>query len=97
MGQGRYEYAFATPDDLGGLDRYRAWCAAVGLPAVDGGYGILMVDDSLAGKVTRLTEDVEYVRTLAAAAKTATASGGVSIPAGVFPYERRGWPDEWAK
>ncbi|MER7049904.1 hypothetical protein [Streptomyces jumonjinensis] len=92
---GRYEYAFATPDDLGGLDRYRAWCAVAGLPAINGGYGLLMVDDSFAGRVTRLTEDVEYVRTLVTAGKTGSGVGGLQIPPGVFPLVRPGWPDEW--
>lgn len=93
---GQYEYAFATPADLGGPDQYRAWCAAAGLPAVEGGYGVLMVDDTFAGRVTRLTEDVEYVRTLVAAAKTDSGIGGLQIPPGVFPLQRPGWPDEWA-
>ncbi|MGV9315201.1 hypothetical protein ACWDR0_23905 [Streptomyces sp. NPDC003691] len=92
---GQHEHAFATPADLGGLDRYRAWCRAAGLPPVEGGYGLLMVNDTFTGRVTRLTHDVEYVRTLAAAATTGSGVGGVQIPPGIFPYVREGWPDEW--
>ena len=89
------EYAFATPEDLGGADRYRAWCAAAGLPVVAGGYGLLMMNGPF-GHVTRLTEDVEYLRTLVAASRTETGVGGLDVPPDVFPLTRPGWPDDWA-
>jgi hypothetical protein len=90
------EYAFATPDDLGGQDGYRSWCAAAGLPAVENGYGVLMIEDAFGRRETRLTEDVEYLRTLVTAARTnGELVAGLNIPPGVFPLQRDGWPDEW--
>ncbi|WP_188279382.1 hypothetical protein [Streptomyces sp. CBMA29] len=91
----QYEYAFATPAELGGHELYLAWCAAAGVTAVEGGYGVLMVDDTFTGRATLLTEDVGYVRTLVAAAKTEGGFGGLQIPPGVFTLQRSGWPDEW--
>ncbi|MFI9041619.1 hypothetical protein [Streptomyces sp. NPDC053726] len=90
------EYAFATSTDLGGLDRYTAWCAAAGLPPVDGGYGILMATDTFGRRVTKLTKDVEYLRTLVAGSKVNGLLANMEVPPGVFTLERAGWPDEWA-
>ncbi|WP_435137367.1 hypothetical protein [Actinacidiphila sp. bgisy144] len=90
------EFAFATAADLGGPDLYTAWCAAAGLPAVDGGYGLIMATDVFGRHVTRLTTDVEYLRTLVAGSKSAGLLANMQVPPGVFTLERAGWPDEWA-
>lgn len=90
------EFAFATAADLGGPARYTAWCAAAGLPEVDGGYGIIMATDAFGRHVTKFTTDVEYLRTLVAGSKSAGLLANMEVPAGVFTLERDGWPDEWA-
>ncbi|WP_335983063.1 hypothetical protein [Streptomyces sp. CA2R106] len=92
------EFAFATAADLGGPDRYTAWCAAAGLPAVDGGYGLIMATDAFGRHVTRLTTDVEYLRTLVVGSKVSNGLlANLEVPAGIFTQERDGWPDEWAE
>ncbi|WP_433860350.1 hypothetical protein [Streptomyces kronopolitis] len=90
------EFAFATAADLGGRDQYTAWCAAAGLPAVDGGYGIIMATDAFGRRVTKLTTDVEYLRGLVAGSKVPGLLANMEVPPGVFTQERDGWPDEWA-
>lgn len=90
------EFAFATAADLGGTDRYTAWCAAAGLPAVDSGYGILMVTDAFGRRATKLTTDVKYLRGLVAGSEVPGLLANMEVPAGIFTLERTGWPDEWA-
>jgi hypothetical protein len=43
--------------------------------------------------VTRLTEDVPYLRKLVRAHPLLRA--GLELPASKFPLKRVGWPDEW--
>ncbi|WP_432021501.1 caspase, EACC1-associated type [Streptomyces sp. 1222.5] len=89
------EYAFASPDDLGGADAYRTFCNNVGLPVAEGGYGMLLAETSSGGRVTALTRDIGYVRNLAIFAKAPGFLAETEIPAEKFPIKRAGWPDDW--
>jgi hypothetical protein len=87
------EYSFATPAALGGHRNYRLFCKRVGLPATRRGYGFLHCVDNGGFHVTRLTEDVHYLRWLIQIGPQARA--GLVIPPSKFPRKRLGWPDEW--
>ncbi|UWS77559.1 hypothetical protein [Streptomyces noursei] len=54
-----------------------------------------MVESADGARQTFVTEDVEYVRVMAAGAKTPGLLGGLQIPPGKFPLIRDGWVDEW--
>ena len=87
------EFAFATPQDLGGVADYRQFCESVGLEPIAEGWGFLHCEDEKGHHVTLLTPDVEYQRMLISA--PASLRVGLQVPAGKYPLRRNGWPDEW--
>jgi hypothetical protein len=58
------EYGFATPADLGGRGNYRRFCRQVGLHPNPDGWGFLMCEAADGQRWTRVTADVDYLRTL---------------------------------
>lgn len=86
------EFAFATPNDLGGTGAYKRVCRAAGLTPVPDGYGMLLAVDEDGKKITLVTGDVEYVRIIAEAGTEALAD--LELPADKF-LRREGWPDDW--
>jgi hypothetical protein len=96
------EYAFFTPELLGGEAAYRRVCAAAGVPPLPGGYGVIHSEDSEGRQVTALTRDLDFLRMLLdTQAKVITgdldyeAIRGMRVPPEKFPIVRAGWPDEW--
>jgi len=90
------EYAFATPQDLGGRAGYRSFCKAVGLKPAEGPYGFLLCEDDDAQRWTAVTTDVDYLRLLVDGER-AGALADLEMPADKFPVKRAGWPDDWAR
>ncbi|MFD4788880.1 hypothetical protein ACFWN1_17855 [Streptomyces sp. NPDC058459] len=86
------EFAFATPQDLGGTAAYRRVCKVAGLNPVPDGYGMLLATDENGDKYTLVTGDVEYVRAIAEAGTETLAS--LELPPDKF-LNRAGWPDDW--
>ena len=89
------EYAFATPNELGGPGNYRRFCRAVGLQPVPDGWGFLLCEDPDGEHRTRMTADVTYLRMLLEAPDTVLTK--LVVPADRFPNTRPGWPDEWSQ
>jgi hypothetical protein len=69
-------------------------CRFFGLEPSPMGYGLLHCLDDAGQRVTRATEDVEYVRMIASRIGTATLEG-LEVPATKFPVNRAGWPEDW--
>ncbi|WP_189542700.1 caspase, EACC1-associated type [Streptomyces gelaticus] len=88
-------FAFLTPEALGGVDKYRAWCEATGTPIVPGGYGVMFTEDADGKRATLLTRDVEYVRYLAGAARVPGMLSNAEIEPERFQLQRNGWPADW--
>jgi hypothetical protein len=88
------QFAFLTAADLGGDANYRAACVAANLAPTVGGYGILMAVDEAGARFTLVTDDVDYVRLVAAASSTVEVLGALEMPPGKF-MAREGWPDDW--
>ncbi|MGO8959397.1 MAG: hypothetical protein ACLQFR_18825 [Streptosporangiaceae bacterium] len=89
------EYSFATPTDLGGQESYRRFCQAVGLEAIDGGWGFIHCTDQAGLHYTTVTSDVDYQRMLVEANNTPSLLAGLEISTEKYPRKRRGWPSEW--
>ncbi|MBG0818330.1 hypothetical protein [Planomonospora sp. ID82291] len=83
-----HEFMILTPQHLG--DNYRTACAALGLDAHEDGWGLLLAEDSDGNPVTLLTADVAYTQMLADA--PAETRSGLTVPEGLFPLMRPGWP-----
>lgn len=79
------EFAFADTREL---------CAGIGLPWKPGGYGLLFCVDDNGGRVTAVTDDVEYLDLLSESPQSIRA--GLDVAAEKFTMTRPGWPDEWA-
>jgi hypothetical protein len=70
-------------------------CRNAGLPPTRTGYGLLLAEDQEGQRWTRITEDVEYLRMIAAAPPAALAD--LDLPGGKVLMRRAGWPDEWPR
>lgn len=86
------EYSFCTPALLG--DQYKRFCALAGLMPTEGGWGFLHCVDRIGRRVTRVTDDVPYLKLMIEA--DGTDLSGLRIPEGKFRAQRMGWPDDWA-
>lgn len=92
------EYSFITPAEFPDAAEYRYLCRVAGLPPTPGGYGLLHVLDPQRSDshVTLVSDDVMYVRLLAATPSSVLA--GMEIPGELEKFKARpGWPDEWVK
>jgi hypothetical protein len=72
---------------------YAAACAALGVPASDGGYGLVLDQDTTGARWTRVTTDVEGIRT----ARSFWHEGlqyGYEPPPGMVRATVPGWPVE---
>lgn len=89
------ESALLTPLDLGSFAIYKQVAKRAGLNSRNRtGYGLLLCRDRHEQRWTLITEDVEYVRALRAAAASGVLAG-MEIPKEKFPLKRSGWPDDW--
>ncbi|MGK5553635.1 hypothetical protein ACSNOI_18645 [Actinomadura kijaniata] len=92
------EYAFFTPDKLGGGQLgYENVCALCGLKPRPDGYGALLLASVDTNQhATFVTWDTDWVRTVAEVAQQ-MAAGEITAEAGGMDLSPLygGWPDEW--
>lgn len=91
----RKRILLATPESIGAV-RYREFCSAAGLPHIETGYGLLLLEGEKGKRITLLTRNLEYASELE---RTDKAHPGylqsAEIPPAVFSYQLEGWPDHW--
>jgi SEC-C motif-containing protein len=87
------EASFLTREALGAS--YEDECDLAGLEPTDQGWGLLHCIDEDGQRWTRVSDDVEYLRTLVAGREAGELSDLVISP-DKFPLSMPGWPIEWA-
>jgi hypothetical protein len=87
------EVLLVTPDSG---TAYEAACREHQLQMTPGGWGVLLCEDKNRAHWTLVTDDLDYVRTIASAGADWRILAGITVPTEKFDL-RAGWPEDWRR
>ncbi len=91
-----HSYTFITVDDSG--NQYASLCVEHGLDATPAGWAVLYCVSASGERVTLVTADVEYMRTVAAGVRAGIITDDAPQPLDLSKFDMRpGWPDNWRR